>query len=81
VEEVRDNSILGANQNREETTTPAGETSTVEHSDTAKRRLGFLRGQLTVPDDIKTMFADEIEEMFYGSLAERKFDDIDEAVG
>jgi len=31
-----------------------------------KRRLGFLEGQIIVPDDIKTMFKDEIEEMFYG---------------
>jgi prevent-host-death family protein len=31
-----------------------------------KRRLGFLKGKMTVPDDIKTMFQDEIEEMFYG---------------
>ena len=30
------------------------------------RRLGFLKGQFKVPDDIKTMFKDEIEEMFYG---------------
>jgi prevent-host-death family protein len=32
----------------------------------AMRRIGFLEGQFTVPDDIKTMFADEIDEMFYG---------------
>jgi prevent-host-death family protein len=32
----------------------------------AMRRIGFLDGQYKVPDDIKTMFADEIEEMFYG---------------
>lgn len=31
-----------------------------------KSRLGFLKGQITVPDDIKTMFEDEINEMFYG---------------
>ncbi len=31
-----------------------------------KRNLGFLHGQMTVPDDIKTSFQDEIEEMFYG---------------
>jgi prevent-host-death family protein len=31
-----------------------------------KQRLGFMKGQYTVPDDIKTMFADEIEKMFYG---------------
>lgn len=31
-----------------------------------KSRLGFLRGQITVPDDIKTMFEDEINEIFYG---------------
>jgi prevent-host-death family protein len=29
-------------------------------------RLGFMAGQITAPDDIKTMFADEIEAMFYG---------------
>lgn len=28
--------------------------------------LGFLRGQISVPDDFDTMFAKEIEEMFYG---------------
>ncbi len=30
------------------------------------RRIGFLKGKITVPDDIKTPFADEIEKMFYG---------------
>ena len=31
-----------------------------------KRRIGFLKGKIKVPDDIKTPFASEIEEMFYG---------------
>lgn len=31
-----------------------------------KSRLGFMKGQYTVPDDFDTMFADEIEKMFYG---------------
>ena len=31
-----------------------------------KRRIGFLKGKFNVPDDIKTPFADEIEDMFYG---------------
>ena len=31
-----------------------------------KSRIGFLKGKITVPDDIKTPFAEEIEEMFYG---------------
>lgn len=31
-----------------------------------KRRLGMLEGKVKVPKDIKTMFAGEIEEMFYG---------------
>jgi antitoxin (DNA-binding transcriptional repressor) of toxin-antitoxin stability system len=31
-----------------------------------KRRAGFLKGQATVPDDFNSMFAKEIEEMFYG---------------
>ncbi len=30
------------------------------------QRIGFLEGQFTVPDDIKTMFKDDIEDMFYG---------------
>jgi prevent-host-death family protein len=30
-----------------------------------KRRLGFLSG-MTVPDDFKTGYAKEIEDMFYG---------------
>lgn len=32
----------------------------------AKRRMGFMEGQIKVPDDFDTMFADEIERMFYG---------------
>ena len=35
-------------------------------SRTKSPRIGFMKGQGTVPDDIKTMFKDEIEEMFYG---------------
>jgi prevent-host-death family protein len=30
------------------------------------RRIGFMEGQFTVPDDFKTRYAKEIEEMFYG---------------
>jgi prevent-host-death family protein len=33
--------------------------------DTSKR-LGALRGQLTIPEDFKGFMKDEIEEMFYG---------------
>lgn len=32
----------------------------------APRRLGFLAGQMTIPDDIKAFARTEIEEMFYG---------------
>jgi hypothetical protein len=32
----------------------------------APRRLGFMEGQFTVPDDFDTMYQDEIEKMFYG---------------
>ena len=31
-----------------------------------KRQLGQLEGMYTIPEDFKSMFADEIEEMFYG---------------
>ncbi|HQT64251.1 MAG: prevent-host-death protein [Acidocella sp. 20-57-95] len=30
----------------------------------AIKRLGFMKGQISVPDDIKTPFAKDIEEMF-----------------
>src|ERR1017187_3117217 len=32
------------------------------------RRLGFLKGQFKVPDDIKTMFKDEINQLFFSAL-------------
>ena len=31
------------------------------------KRIGFMEGEFEVPDDIDTMFAKDIEEMFYGS--------------
>ncbi len=31
------------------------------------KRVGFFDGKFTVPDDFKTRWAAEIEEMFYGS--------------
>lgn len=30
------------------------------------QRIGFMEGEGVVPDDIKTPFKDEIEDMFYG---------------
>jgi prevent-host-death family protein len=30
------------------------------------KRFGFMEGQISVPEDFDTMFADEIEKMFYG---------------
>jgi prevent-host-death family protein len=32
----------------------------------APRRLGFLRGEFTVPDDFDTMDQQEIEKLFHG---------------
>ena len=37
--------------------------------DTPKKtvqRIGFMKGEGVVPNDIKTPFKDDIEEMFYG---------------
>jgi prevent-host-death family protein len=31
-----------------------------------KKRVGFLAGQIKVPDDFDRMFEDEIAQMFYG---------------
>lgn len=38
----------------------------LEETPKKKRRIGFLDGQFSVPEDFDTMFAKEIEEMFYG---------------
>ncbi|QVM87303.1 hypothetical protein I0D68_18890 [Pseudomonas lalucatii] len=37
-----------------------------------KKRTGLLAGMPPVPDDIKTPFAEEIEEMFYGPKEDPK---------
>lgn len=31
-----------------------------------KRRLGFMRGEIKIPDDFDTMFAEDIQAMFEG---------------
>jgi len=33
---------------------------------TAPRRLGFMRGSVTLPEDFDTMDQEEIEKLFYG---------------
>ena len=33
---------------------------------TTKRRLGFMEGEMTVPDDFKAIDREEIERLFYG---------------
>lgn len=38
----------------------------LEEEPKKKRRAGFLKGHAQIPDDFDTMFAKEIEEMFYG---------------
>lgn len=52
---------------------PVAEVTKVELGDASldkeplpKRKLGMLAGKYIVPDDIKTPFREEIEEMFYG---------------
>lgn len=37
----------------------------------AKRRIGFMEGEIRVPDDFNTMGQAEIEAMFYGSADEQ----------
>jgi prevent-host-death family protein len=39
----------------------------IEEADTPKkRRIGFMKGMFTTPEDFDTMMADEIEKLFYG---------------
>ncbi|WP_430250574.1 type II toxin-antitoxin system Phd/YefM family antitoxin [Neorhizobium sp. DAR64860/K0K1] len=42
------------------------EAATPEVTEPKKRRIGFLKGQISVPDDFDTVFAKEIEDMFHG---------------
>jgi prevent-host-death family protein len=45
---------------------PLVKVSAIEPSTGGERRLGFLKGQIKVPDDFDTMGAEEIERLFYG---------------
>jgi prevent-host-death family protein len=36
-----------------------------------KRRIGFMNGMFTTPDDFDTIMADEIEKMFHGEEEEK----------
>ncbi|MBP2548245.1 prevent-host-death family protein [Neorhizobium galegae] len=38
----------------------------VEDAPKKKRRAGFLKGQASLPDDFDSIYAKEIEDMFYG---------------
>jgi hypothetical protein len=81
MEEIQDSSEpIQEHSGPEETAQPTDCTLVPDESAPPKRRLlGALKGLYTVPDDIKTMFAEEIEEMFYGYRAQHKFDHIEEA--
>ena len=41
----------------------------------AKNRIGFMKGQFSVPDDFDTMFQKEIEDMFYNGPIEPPIDE------
>jgi prevent-host-death family protein len=43
----------------------------VEEAKPNMRRIGFMKGMFTTPDDFDTMLATEIEEMFYGKPDEK----------
>jgi prevent-host-death family protein len=46
---------------------PIGKLVPLDEAETPKkRRIGFMKGEIVVPEDFDTMMADEIEEMFYG---------------
>jgi len=44
---------------------PLVKVSAIEAAPTASR-IGFMKGQFSVPDDFDTMFAEEIQRMFEG---------------
>ena len=80
MEETRDNSAPDPEQGGMAEDAPLADSSIVpERPAPPQRRIGFMAGEFTVPDDIKTPFAAEIEEMFYGHRAQHKFDDVEKA--
>lgn len=46
---------------------PVARLAPLDTPSAASRRLGFLKGQVLVPDDFDTMGAEEIAAMFYGA--------------
>ena len=80
MEEARDNSAPDPEQSGIVEDAPLADSSLVpELPPLRRRRIGFTAGKYTVPHDIKTPFAAEIEELFYGHRAQHKFDDVEQA--
>jgi prevent-host-death family protein len=46
---------------------PVARLSPIDENETRPPLFGFMAGQITVPDDFDTMFADEIADLFEGS--------------
>jgi prevent-host-death family protein len=46
---------------------PVARLSPIERDDQRASRLGFMAGQVTVPDDFDRMYEDEIADLFEGS--------------
>ena len=45
---------------------PMVKVTPINEPEKPKRRVGFMKGQFTVPDDFDEMYAEEILEMFEG---------------
>jgi hypothetical protein len=80
MEEARGNSDPNPEQSEiVEDALPTDTSHVPERPALPQRRIGFMAGKYTVPDDIDTPFAAEIEELFYGHRAQHKFDDVEKA--
>jgi hypothetical protein len=80
MEEARDNSDLNPEHSGIVENAPPADSSLVpELPALPQHRIGFMAGKCILPDDIKTPFAAEIDEMFYGHRAQHKFDDVEKA--
>jgi hypothetical protein len=78
MEEARDNSVPNLEQSGIVEDAPLADSSRVSDQPALpQRRIGFMAGKYSVPDDIDAPFAAEIEEMFYGHRAQHKFDDVE----
>ncbi len=45
---------------------PVAKVTAVDSTGSCKSRIGFIKGEMTIPDDLDRLAAEEIEALFFG---------------